>query len=212
MYKYQPLKDNDYEEEEILIPGLEEDDERTFYNERINNKHDNMSFEKQVLEIVRNNHINNYKDLIPVLNMHNDTTNLTELLYEIISSNPSNKYKFNINNFDNIFGLYNRLHEFIHVKKVKISYGKNFLNLSFSKDNIFLKIDVLDDVEGKLMDVNYKIEFKDVIKLKISNSDIIISGDLICIKNKIFILSKDYKIVSNENDFLLEIENIKKLI
>ncbi|UWX11276.1 CRPV-167 [Crowpox virus] len=200
-YKYQSLKDNDYEEE-ILIPGLYDDDETI-------GKDNKTSFEKQVLDIVRNNYKNNYKNLMLVSTKYNNTSNITELLYKIISSDSTKKYTFNINYYDNIFGLYNKLHEFIYKKKVKILYDKNFISMMFIRDNVSLKIDIECDVEGQLMDIKYKIEFDDVIKLQISGAEIIIIDKLIYLKNKIFIFCDDYKIVSNENDFLLEIENVK---
>ncbi|AAR83477.1 hypothetical protein CNPV131 [Canarypox virus] len=202
-YKYQSLKDNDYEEE-ILVPGLEDDDETIGF------KDNKTSFEKQVLDIVRNNYKNNYKNLMLVSTKYNNTSNITELLYKIISSDSTKKYTFNINYYDNIFGLYNKLHEFIYKKKVKILCDGNCISMMFIRDNVSLKIDIECDAEGQLMDTKYKIEFNDVIKLQISGVEIIIIDKLIYLKNKIFIFCDDYKIVSNENDFLLEIENVKK--
>ncbi|QRI42848.1 hypothetical protein [Mudlarkpox virus] len=202
-YKYQHLKDNDYEEE-ILVPGLEDDDETIGF------KDNKTSFEKQVLDIVRNNYKNNYKNLMLVSTKYNNTSNITELLYKIISSDSTKKYTFNINYYDNIFGLYNKLHEFIYKKKVKILCDGNCISMMFIRDNVSLKIDIECDAEGQLMDTKYKIEFNDVIKLQISGVEIIIIDKLIYLKNKIFIFCDDYKIVSNENDFLLEIENVKK--
>ncbi|UOX38601.1 hypothetical protein [Finch poxvirus] len=204
-YKYRQLKDNDYEEE-ILIPGLGDDDETVGF------KDNKISFEKQVLDIVRNNYKNNYKNLMLVSTKYYNTSDITELLYKIISSDSTKKYTFNINYYDNIFGLYNKLHEFIYTKKVKILYEENFITMMFIRDNISLKIDIECDAEGQLMDVKYKVEFGDVIKLQISGIEIIIIDKLIYLKNKIFIFCDDYKVVSNENDFLLEIENVKKLI
>ncbi|AYP74198.1 hypothetical protein [Fowlpox virus] len=205
-YKYQPLKDNDYEEDEILIPGLEDDDFNIPQDETINNK---ISFEKQMFDIVKKDHNNNYKNLMILLTRYNNTNNLTELLYNIISSKCNKKYTFDINSFDKIFGIYSNLHEFTYIKKVKILYEDDFLKIIFIRDNISLEIDVKEDTEGKLMDIDYKIEFKDAIKLKIHNIEILIRSKLIYIKNKIFILSDNTKIVSNENKFLLEIRNIK---
>ncbi|QRY18932.1 ORF-62 [Teiidae poxvirus 1] len=191
-YRYETLSNNSGDK--LVIPGM---DDVTVKKDK------EKSFIEQITDIAKNIHGRTYEQLYKLSKSDNEM----ELLYRIINFDPKIKYKFRVNHFDNLFGSFNRLHEFIHESVVKVSKSEKVIKLSLMKSDVFLETNLDCSSEGYILDVHYKATFDDTVMLRINNLDLRFSGKFVMVKDKIFLTSIYTKVVSNEKYFLLEIFN-----
>ncbi|ALA62449.1 hypothetical protein [Turkeypox virus] len=199
-YKYKPLNNDKYNNEiPLLIPGLE-DNNLIDSNDKVFNTN---TFKEQVLKIVKEY----YGCMYSQLNMLSSCIKYDDdILYRIINSDPAVRYKFFIDYYDDVFGSFNRSHEFIHDTVVKIYNNNNeSIYIVVINGEKILEKKLNTESAGYIESIYYNIKFDKIVKLKLYNINMYFIGKFILLKDRVFMLSSNCKIVSNEKDFLLEV-------